>query len=65
MDDDSRRTFVKRAVYVAPAILTLKAASAYASYGSSPTNPKATHEAPDESRRPGTPDHPGQHRGQP
>ena len=30
----SRRGFVKTAVYVSPAILTLKADSAYASYGS-------------------------------
>ena len=31
---ESRRDFVKKAVYVPPAILTLQAAPAYAKYGS-------------------------------
>ncbi len=38
----SRREFVKKAVYVAPAIVTLKAVPAFAKAGSdkSPTSPK-------------------------
>jgi len=34
--DDSRRAFVRKAVYVAPAIVTLAAAPAYARLGSDP-----------------------------
>jgi len=33
-EGESRRGFVKKAAYVAPAILTLQAAPAYAKYGS-------------------------------
>ena len=33
-DTESRRSFVKKAAYVAPAVLTLKAIPAFASYGS-------------------------------
>jgi hypothetical protein len=34
MDEQSRRSFIKRAAYVAPLILSLKAEPAFASYGS-------------------------------
>jgi hypothetical protein len=34
VDDQSRRAFVKKAVYIAPVILTLKAVPAFASQGS-------------------------------
>jgi hypothetical protein len=34
MDEQSRRSFLKTATYVAPLILSLKAESAFASYGS-------------------------------
>ena len=34
MDEQSRRSFLKRAAYVTPLILSLKAESAFASYGS-------------------------------
>jgi len=33
-EQESRRAFVKKAIYVPPSILTLKAAPAYAKYGS-------------------------------
>ena len=33
---EARRTFLKKAAYVTPAILTLKAVPAFASYGSGP-----------------------------
>ena len=33
-DSESRRSFVKKVAYVAPLVLTLKADSAFASYGS-------------------------------
>ena len=33
-EGEARRSFVKKAVYVPPAILTLQAAPAYAKYGS-------------------------------
>lgn len=33
-EQESRRAFVKKAVYVPPSILTLQAAPAYAKYGS-------------------------------
>ena len=33
-EQESRRTFIKKAVYVPPTILTLQAAPAYAKYGS-------------------------------
>ena len=45
---DSRREFVKKAVYVAPAILTLRAAPAYAKNGSDKVHPQ----------HPEHPDHP-------
>jgi hypothetical protein len=35
LKNSSRRTFVKKAAYVAPAVLTLKAAPSFASLGSS------------------------------
>jgi hypothetical protein len=34
IDDESRRSFVKKAAYVTPAIITLEAMPAFASYGS-------------------------------
>ena len=38
MDEQSRRSFLKTTAYVAPLILSLKAESAFASYGSSKGN---------------------------
>ena len=55
----SRRQFVKRAAYIAPAILTLKAAPAYAKKGSEkpdkPDKPEKPEkpEKPDEAKRNG------------
>jgi len=46
----SRRAFVKRAAYVAPAILTLKAAPAFAKAGSGKK---------DDGKKPGKPGKPG------
>jgi len=50
---DSRRQFVKKAAYVAPAILTLKAAPSYAKKGSEkpekPPKPDKT-DKPEETR---------------
>jgi hypothetical protein len=37
-DEQSRRSFLKTATYVAPVILTLKAAPAFAKYGSGKGN---------------------------
>jgi hypothetical protein len=48
--NDSRRDFVKRAAYVAPAILTLKAAPSFAKSGS---------QKPDVKDKPGKPIKPG------
>ena len=38
--DQDRRSFIRKAAYVAPAILTLKAAPSFASYGSGPRDPE-------------------------
>ena len=56
MNDDvnARREFVKKAVYVAPAILTLAVAPAYAKAGSEKVNP----DHPERPERPDHPDHP-------
>jgi hypothetical protein len=44
--DPSRRAFVKKAAYVTPVILTLKAAPAYAKKGSEkPSEPKKPKES--------------------
>jgi hypothetical protein len=44
--DDSRRSFLKKAAYTAPLILTLKADPAFASYGSGkPVDEKPAKEA--------------------
>jgi hypothetical protein len=40
--DQSRREFVKKAAYIAPAILTLQAAPQYAKAGSNKPNPSTT-----------------------
>ena len=49
--NSSRREFVKKAAYVAPAILTLQAAPAYAKVGSG-------NGYPDQPGKPGTPEKP-------
>ena len=42
--DDSRRSFIKKAAYTAPLILSLKADPAFASYGSGkPVNEEHAH----------------------
>ncbi|WP_298234644.1 hypothetical protein [uncultured Azohydromonas sp.] len=51
--DRSRRDFVKRGAYVAPAILTLAAAPAFAKPGSIKPAP------PGKPEKPGKPDNPG------
>ena len=64
--NSSRRNFVKRGVYVAPAILTLSAAPAFAKSGSAkPVPPKRGH-GRDDDDRPGRgrgDDRPGKGRG--
>ena len=56
MNDDvnPRREFAKKAVYVAPAILTLAVAPAYAKSGSEKVNP----DRPEHPHHPDRPDHP-------
>ena len=56
MNDDvnPRREFAKKAVYVAPAILTLAVAPAYAKSGSE----KVTPDRPEHPHHPDRPDHP-------
>ena len=48
--ESARREFVKKAVYLAPAILTLPAAAAYAKPGSEkkPKDPKHGHDSGDD-----------------
>jgi hypothetical protein len=47
---NSRREFVRKAAYLAPAILTLPAAAAYAKHGSEkqPKKPKPDHDSDDD-----------------
>jgi len=60
-DDESRRAFIRKAVYVAPVILTLKAVPAFASAGSGQStdgigdeNEQPTYDPPIGSRDPGS-----------
>jgi hypothetical protein len=57
--DDSRRSFLKKAAYTAPLILTLKADPAFASYGSG----KPVDEKPVKTEKPWKEEKPGKDKG--